>query len=33
MGFKPLVLERGPQVRQRTQDTWDFVEQEPSASQ
>jgi len=24
MGFKPLVLERGPQVRQRTQDTWDL---------
>ena len=24
MGFKPLVLERGPPVRQRTQDTWDL---------
>ena len=24
MGFKPLVLERGPRVRQRTQDTWDL---------
>jgi len=24
MGFKPLVLERGPMVRQRTKDTWDL---------
>ena len=24
MGFKPLVLERGPKVRQRTKDTWDL---------
>jgi uncharacterized FAD-dependent dehydrogenase len=24
MGFKPLVLERGPSVRQRTKDTWDL---------
>jgi len=24
MGFRPLVLERGPPVRQRTQDTWDL---------
>ena len=24
MGFKPIVLERGPTVRQRTQDTWDL---------
>ncbi len=24
MGFKPLVLERGPRVRQRTKDTWDL---------
>ena len=24
IGFKPLVLERGPRVRQRTQDTWDL---------
>jgi len=24
MGFKPLVLERGPPVRQRTKDTWDL---------
>ncbi len=22
MGFRPIVLERGPEVRQRTQDTW-----------
>ena len=22
MGFKPIVIERGPTVRQRTQDTW-----------
>ena len=24
MGFKPIVLERGPAVRQRTKDTWDL---------
>ncbi len=24
MGFKPIVLERGQNVRQRTKDTWDF---------
>jgi uncharacterized FAD-dependent dehydrogenase len=24
MGFRPLVLERGPPVRQRTQNTWDL---------
>ena len=24
MGFRPLVLERGPMVRQRTKDTWDL---------
>ena len=24
MGFKPLVLERGPMVRQRTKDTWEL---------
>jgi hypothetical protein len=24
MGFKPIVLERGQSVRQRTKDTWDF---------
>ena len=24
MGFKPLVFERGPAVRQRTKDTWDL---------
>lgn len=24
MGFKPIVLERGPEVRQRTKDTWDL---------
>jgi uncharacterized FAD-dependent dehydrogenase len=24
MGFKPIVLERGPTVRQRTKDTWDL---------
>jgi uncharacterized FAD-dependent dehydrogenase len=24
MGFKPIVLERGPSVRQRTKDTWDL---------
>ncbi|MEY3765417.1 MAG: hypothetical protein RLZ03_376, partial [Pseudomonadota bacterium] len=24
MGFRPIVLERGPSVRQRTQDTWDL---------
>ena len=24
MGLKPIVLERGPTVRQRTQDTWDL---------
>ncbi len=24
MGFRPIVLERGPRVRQRTKDTWDL---------
>ena len=24
MGFRPIVLERGPMVRQRTKDTWDL---------
>jgi len=24
MGFKPIVIERGPAVRQRTKDTWDL---------
>ena len=24
LGLKPLVIERGPEVRQRTQDTWDL---------
>ncbi|HEY7772448.1 MAG TPA: NAD(P)/FAD-dependent oxidoreductase [Marinagarivorans sp.] len=24
MGFKPIVLERGPEVRQRTKDTWNL---------